>query len=204
MRRDTMAKGRSREYARLEELLAEAGLCMPPMPKDAEARLKEREDACFSTRAFKESPVNMQHYVRKAITGVSPDYVLVARVGHGANAHAIQYFLVQGPLQVFLQLACGSQAGQDRTTTAVNECFALVHELVAAVPRALRSGRLPAAGRLTVVASDRTDSLWEIASAGERAGQAARPARVTTHDARTPRQALEAALGWCRGEDPSI
>jgi hypothetical protein len=198
-----MAKGRSREYARLGELLAEAGLSMPPMPKDAEARLKEREDACFSTRTFKESPVNMQHYVRKAITGVSPDYVLVARVGHGTNACAIHYFLVQGPLQVFLQLACGSQAGQDRATLAVNECFSLAHDLVAAVPHLLRAGRLPASGRLTVVASDRTDSFWETASAGERAGRAARPARVKTHDARTPRQVLEAALGWCRGADPS-
>jgi len=176
---------------------------MPPMPKDAEARLKEREDACFSTRTFKESPVNMQHYVRKAITGVSPDYVLVARVGHGTNACAIHYFLVQGPLQVFLQLACGSQAGQDRATLAVNECFSLAHDLVAAVPHLLRAGRLPASGRLTVVASDRTDSFWETASAGERAGRAARPARVKTHDARTPRQVLEAALGWCRGADPS-
>lgn len=197
-----MGKGRSREYARLEAMLAETGLSMPPLPSDAEARLKEREDACFSTRAFKESPVNMRHYARKAITGVSPDYVLVARVGHGAEACAIHFFLVQGPLQVFLQLACGSPAGQDGATTDVNECFGLLHEVVAAVPRALRSGRLAATGRLTVVASDRSESFWEIASAGERGGQAARPARVKTHDARTPRQVLEAALRWCRGGGP--
>jgi len=194
-----MGKGRSREYGRLEAMLAEAGLSMPPLPAGAEARLKEREDDWFSTRAFKESPASMQHYVRKAITGVSPDYVLVARVGRGTAACAIHYFLVQAPLQIFLQLACGSRPGQDRATLAINECFELTHELVAAVPRALRSGRLPAAGRLTVVASDRTDSFWEIASAGERAGQAARPARVKTHDARTPRQVLEAALRWCQG-----
>ena len=197
-----MAKGRSREYGRLEAMLAEAGLSMPPMPSDAEARLKEREDACFSTRAFKESPVKMQHFVRKAITGASPDYVLIARVGDGVRACAIHYFLVQGPLQVFLQLACGHPAGQGRETMAANECFGLAHELVAAVPHVLRSGRLPASGRLTVVASDRSESFWEIATEGERAGQTARPAHVKTHEARTPRQALEAALRWCRGESP--
>lgn len=87
---------------------------------------------------------------------------------------------------------------------AANECFALTHELVAAVPRALRAGLLPAAGRLTVVASDRSRSFWEIAGEGERVGQAARPARVKTHEGRTPRQALEAALGWCRGQGPSV
>ena len=198
-----MAKGRSREYGRLEAMLAETGLSIPPMPADAEERLKEREDACFSTRAFKESPVNLQHYVRKAIAGVSPDYVLVALVGHGTGPCTVHYFLVQGPLQVFLQLTCGNQAGQDRAKLAVNECFDLAHTLVAAVPHVLRAGRLPASGRLTVVASDRTQSFWEIAEAGERAGQAARPARVKTHDARTPRQALEEAVRWCRGEGPS-
>lgn len=198
-----MSKGRSREYGRLEAMLADAGLSMPPMPSDAETRLKEREDDCFSTRAFKESPVNMQHYVRKAITGVSPDYVLVARVGDGVRVCAIHYFLVQGPLQVFLQLTCGRPAGQGRETMAANECFGLAHELVAAVPHVLRSGRLPASARLTVVASDRSASFWEIATEGERAGQAARPARVTTHDARTPREVLEAALRWCRGQGPS-
>lgn len=195
-----MAKGRSREYGRLEAMLADAGLSMPPMPADAEARLKEREDNCFSTRAFKESPVKMQHYVGKAITGVSPDYVLVARVPDGADSCAIHYFLVHGPLQVFIQLACGTQAREDRATTAVNECFGLAHELVAAVPHGLRASRLPASGRLTVVASDRSESFWEIASAGERAGQAARPAHVQTHDARTPQQVLDAAVRWCRGE----
>lgn len=198
-----MAKGRSREFGRLEAMLAETGLSMPPMPADAEARLKERKDSYFSTRAFKESPVNLQHYVRKAIAGVSPDYVLVARVGQGTSPCAMHYFLVQGPLQVFLQLACGSQAGRDGATLLLNECFSLVHELVAAMPHVLRTGRLPGSGRLTVVASDRTESFWEMAGAGERAGQAARPAGVKTHEARTPRQVLEAALGWCRGQGPS-
>lgn len=198
-----MAKGRSREYDRLEEMLADTGLSMPPLPSDAETRLKEREDDCFSTRAFKESPANMPHYVRKAIAGVSPDYVLVARAGHGTLACAIHYFLVQGPLQIFLRLTCGSQTGPGLATTTANACLGLSHELVAAVPRALRSGRLPATGRLTIVASDRSESFWEIASAGERAGEAARPARVKTHEARTPQQALEAALGWCRGQGRS-
>ena len=189
------------DYARLEGLLAEAGLSMPPMPPEAETRLKEREDDCFSTRAFKESPVNLQHYVRKAITGVSPDYVLVARVPQGADSSALHYFLVQGPLQVFLQLTSGSPDGQGGSTARINECFALAHDLVVAVPQALRAGRLSRAGRLTVVATDRTESFWEIASAGERAGQAARPARVRTREARTPQQVLGGAVHWCRGED---
>ncbi|MBP1780111.1 MAG: hypothetical protein H6Q86_6122, partial [candidate division NC10 bacterium] len=65
------ASGRSTDYGRLEALLAEAGLPMPPMPDGADARLKERGEWCYSTRALKESPLNVQHYVRKAIAGAS-------------------------------------------------------------------------------------------------------------------------------------
>ena len=183
----------------MESLLAEAGLAVPPLPDGADARLKEREDACFSTRAFKESPINLQHYARKAIAGASPNYVLVARVGQGADSCAMHYFLVQGPLQVFLQLACGSQAGQRRATMVVNECFSLAHELVAAVPRALRAGHIPRAGRITVVGSDLVESFWEVAAAGERASQPGRPTRGKAQDTRNPRRILEEALRWCRG-----
>jgi hypothetical protein len=197
-----MAKGWSREYGHLEELLADAGLSMPPMPDGADARLKEREDWCFSTRAFKESPLNLQHHARKAIAGASPDYVLVARVPHGATSFAMHYFLVQGPLQLFLQLACGSPAGRERSATQINECFTLAHELVAAVLQALRSGRLPQAGRLTVVGSDLVESFWEVAAAGERASQPGRPPRGKTKDVRRPRHILEEAVRWCRGEGP--
>jgi len=193
------ARRGSKEYGRLESLLAEAGLAVPPLPDGADARLKEREDACFSTRAFKESPINLQHYARKAIAGASPDYVLVARVGQGADSCAMHYFLVQGPLQLFLQLAYGSPAGRDRSATQINECFTLAHELVAAVPQALRAGRLPGSGRLTVVASDLVESFWEVAAAGERASQPGRPPRGKTKDVRRPRHILEEAVRWCRG-----
>lgn len=194
------ARGWSKEYARLEALLAEAGLTMPPMPDAAEARLKEREEWCFSTRAFAESPFNLQYYVRKAIAAASPDYVLVARVEHGANSVAMHYFLVQGPLQVFLQMAWGNLASRDRLTALVNECFTLAHELVVAVPQALRAGRLPRNGRLTVVGSDLAESFWEVAAPGERASQPGRPNRGKTKDVRRPRQILEEAVRWCRGE----
>ena len=192
------ARGWSRDYGRLEALLAEAGLTMPPMPDGADARLKERGEWCYSTRSLKESPLNLQHYVRKAIAGASPDYVLVARVGHGADSCAMHYFLVQGPLQVFLQVGRGSPAAGGRSTTSVNECFALAHELVAAVPHALGAGRLPRAGRLTVVGSDLIESFWEVAAAGDRPAQVVRATRGRSRDTRSPRQILEEAVRWCR------
>jgi hypothetical protein len=193
------AKDSGGDYARVERLLAEAGLTMPPMPEMAETRLKEREDDCFSTRTFKESPANLLHYVRKAIGGVSPDYVLVALGRDGHTANALHFFLVRGPLQLFLQIGWGGAgAARERATALANDCFALAHQLVEAVPHALRKGRLVRTGRLTVVGSDLGESFWEVAQADERADRPPRPLHGKNRAARGPRVALEEALRWCR------
>ncbi len=190
------AKDAGGDYTRVEALLAEAGLSMPPMPEAALTRLKEREDWCFSTRTVKVSPGEMRHYVRKAVAGASPDYVLIAQTGQGSGPSAMQYFLVQGPLQLFLQIGWGGP----RAAVLVNECFALAHQLVEAVPEAIRRGRLPRRGRLTVVASDRDPGFWEVATSGEQAHQPSPPARRVPRGAPDPRRVLGEAVAWCRGK----
>ena len=194
-------KGESADYARVEALLAESGVAMPPMPADAKTRLKEREEWCFSTRALKVSPSELQHFVRKAIAGVSPDYVLIAQAGHGVGSSALHYFLVQGPLQLFLQIGWGGgSAERERSAALLNECFTLAHRLVGAIPEALRRGWLPRQGRITVVGSSLGESFWEVAAAGERASQPGGPPRSKTRGGIGPREILEEAVLWCRGK----
>jgi hypothetical protein len=189
------------DYARVEALLLEAGLCMPPMPDAALTRLKEREEGCFSTRAFKVPPSDIQHYVRKAMAGASPDYVLIAQSGRAGPAYAMHYFLVQGPLQLFLQIGWDeSSAGRERSAALVNGCFALAHHLVEAIPEAIRRGRLSRDGRLTVVASEREGSSWEVARRGERGTQPTPHTRRPPRGAVAPPEILKQALRWCRGQ----
>lgn len=188
------------DYGRLEALLAEIGLAMPPMPADAEDRLKERDDRCFCTRALKVPPSDVTHYARKAIGGASPDYVLVAQAADGLPRAAIHYFLVQGPLQIFLQIGwTEDQVERSRAAGLVNDCFALADRLVTAVPQALRLGRLAREGRLTVVGSEFRESFWEVAAAGARARQPGRSPRIKGRDMRGPREVLTQAVAWCRG-----
>lgn len=187
------------DYARLEALLAETGLSMPPMPEMAEARLKEREAWCFSSRAFKESPENLMHYVRKAIGGASPDYVLVARTGQEPDGTALHYYLLQGPLQLFVRIAW-ENAGIAPASAQLRACFELAHELVAALPGALRRGLVPRRGRITVVATDRGESFWETAAVVEERPQEARPSRRNVRNLPRPQEVLREAIRWCRGE----
>ncbi|HSB78363.1 MAG TPA: hypothetical protein VLM91_06230 [Candidatus Methylomirabilis sp.] len=197
----TGAKRGGGDFARLVAFLAEAGLTMPPIPESAQPRLKEREEWCFSSRAFKVSPHRIQHYVRKGIEGSSPDYVLIARSGQGAIACAMHYFLVQAPLQLFLQISLdGPCPVRTHSAVLVNECFALAHQLVEAIPEALRRGRLPRDGRLTVVASDLNESFWEAVAGGERAGGSWRPSRRPPRTRLNPWEVLQEASRWCGGK----
>jgi hypothetical protein len=193
-------RGMRGDFGRLEALLAEMGLRMPPMPADADVRLKERDTWCFSTRALKVSASDLAHHARKAIGGASPDYVLVAQASQGLPRNALHYFLLQGPLQIFLQLGWAeAPAEHARATGLVNDCFALAEQLVAAVARALHAGRLARAGRLTVVASDLSECFWEVAAPGVHASQPGRSPRGKGRDVRGPREVLAEAVAWCRG-----
>jgi hypothetical protein len=194
-------RGARGDYARLEAFLTEVGLPMPPMPEMAEARLKERGEWWFSTRTFKESPENLMHYVRKAIGGASPDYVLVARTGQEPDGTALHYYLLQGPLQLFLRVAwVGAGPKAEPTNARVRGCLDLAHELVAAVPSALRRGLLERSGRITVVATDVGDSFWETAVGAGGRPQGDRPSRRGSRNLPGPREVLTEAIRWCRGE----
>ena len=187
------------DYARLEGLLGELGLRMPPMPEMAEARLKEREEWWFSTRTFKESPENLMHYVRKAIGGASPDYVLLARTGQEPDGTVLHYYLLQGPLQLFVRIAW-SAAGSDPAGAQIRTCLDLAHELVAAVPGALHRGLLRRSGRITVVATDDGESFWEAAAAVGERPQEGSPTRRNSKNPPKPSEILAEAIRWCRGE----
>jgi hypothetical protein len=173
---------------------------MPPMPAMAEARLKERKDWWFSTRTSKESPANLLHYVRKAIGGVSPDYVLIASVGEAPGKAVLHYYLLQGVLQLFVQIGWGGgAAGPGGANGPVRDCLEMARALVTAVPQALYGGLLDPGGRLTVVATDRGESFWEHASAEGRLLLTSRSSRRNARNLPGPQEVLTEAVRWCRG-----
>lgn len=49
------------------------------------------------------SPYNLQYYVEE-MDQADATYVVLAHSGHGTNSYAIQYYLVSGPLRLFLHL----------------------------------------------------------------------------------------------------
>jgi hypothetical protein len=188
-------RGAGGDSERVETLLAAAGITLPPIPESLEKQLKERHEWWFSSRTSKATPFQLLHYVRKAMEGASADYVLIALAGPPGSP-AMHYFLVQAPLQLFVQIGW-AEAGRARSAAVLNQCFELAHQLAAAAPAAVRRGRLMPDGRLTVVASDVQEGFWEVAMGTERGIQPSRSGRRMARAKLRPEEILGEAVRWC-------
>ncbi len=182
----------------LEELLEQAGVSRPPVPQALERQLKERAEGYLSTRSFKAPPSELMHFVRKAMEGALPDFVLIARAGDGLPAEALHYYLIEAPLQLFLQLEWPRVNGGERQAAAIDNCFELSRQLIQRVPVALHQGRLSSDGRLTVVGSDFGEGFWEVSMSGERAFRPGKSAGRRARNRPRPPELLAEVLQWCK------
>ena len=165
-------------------LFAEAGLAFPKAPDRLAARLKKRGDWLFSTRAIKTSPYELDDYVNET---PGRDYAVLAHSGHGINSYAIQYYLVQRPLRLFLHLPWGGvYVDAEAVAADIRECFSLADEIVAALPNA---GHLLPDTWLTIVGSNFYGSHWAVSD--EVHGRNERSAK--------PSDVLADVLLWLKG-----
>lgn len=171
-------------------LFHEAGLAFPRVPEELAAGLKEQGRWLFSSRELKMSPYNLQHYVQEGDQAPAP-YVVLAHSGHGISSYAIQYYLVSGPLRLFLHLGWGGvYIDAEAAASKVKECFSLADGIV---PVAMTSGKLAPGERLTIVGSDFYGSYWTAP------GQSMQTERKGD---RAPWAALVEVLQWLNNPPP--
>ena len=172
------------DLEKARRLFQESGLAFPAVPDALAARLRERQRWLFSTRTLKTSPYDLDFYVREGDSAPSP-YAVLAHSGHGVNSFAIQYYLVYGPLRLYLHLAWGG-AYKDAAAAAarIAECFSLADELAAA---ALDSPRLSGDAKPVVVGSTFYGSY------GTALGHQSQERGMGTT---APAEVLVEALGW--------
>ena len=140
-------------------LFQEAGLAFPEIPEELAAGLKEQGKWLFSTRDLEMSPYNLDHYVQEGDQAPAA-YVVLAHSGHGVNSYAIQYYLVSGPLRLFLHLSWGGvYMDAEAAASKVRECFSQANEIVAAT---MASRKFALGERLTIVGSDFYGSYWSV------------------------------------------
>lgn len=171
------------------KLFQKEGLAFPSIPKALAPALKEQGKWLFSTRDLKLSPYNLDDFVHEG-DGAPAEYVVVAHSGHGINSYAIQYYLVSGPLRMFLHLGWGGGYSDSKADAAkVAECFSLADQIV---PAATAVGKLKAGERLTIVGSDFYGSYWSAAGR-----------QTETRGSKGPAEVLAEALHWLQSTPPN-
>jgi len=167
-------------------LFQKSGLAFPKVPDELAAGLKEQDNWLFSTRELEMSPYNLEHYVHEGDQAPA-SYVVLANSGHGINSYAIQYYLVSGPLRLFLHLGWGGvYMDAEAAASQIRECFSLADEIVSA---SMASTKFAAGERLTIVGSDFYGSYWSKPGQGwqkERSGD------------RGPSEILAEVLHWLK------
>lgn len=126
------------------ELLSEAGLAMPPIPKDLQSKMYRVRRWCYATRDI--DPLEMyrfDRYLVEAVVERPQPYFAFSHAGHGINSYAINYQLVIGPLALFTQIPWGGAYMDDQRQTArVRHIFERCADLLGNTPERTEPRRL--------------------------------------------------------------
>jgi hypothetical protein len=171
------------EDARL--LFLNNGLAFPKIPEGLSMRLQKRDRWIFSTRMVDVYPYDLRHYISEFVGSQVEDYVILSGSGHGINSYAIQYYIVYGPLGMFLHLGWGG-VYMDKNLKAqkIRKCFSLADQIVWLV---INKAGFEKRDRLTVVASDFYGSYWTLLKGGRQEQKA---------NSRFPAGVLSGVLCW--------
>ncbi len=116
---------------------------------------------------------------------------MLSHSGRGVNSYAIHYYLVYGPLHMFLQLGWGGvYMDADEDAAKIRGCFSLADAIVRAATTVRKFG---AGDRLTIVASDFYGSYWLAPGQGW---------REEIIGSKGPADVLSEVLGWLKGALP--
>jgi hypothetical protein len=156
------------------QLLFEAEhLPFPAVPRHLASRMTPFSRSVFATRALAHGPYGLGGYQYEIEQSPAlAEYALVGFDGHGTNSWAAHYFLVSGPLALFIQLPWGGAYGdavEDRAE--IVKMFAWASSLQALIAQAAAQERIPTGWRLMVVATHFGDSGWRWLKPGQVPGE---------------------------------
>jgi hypothetical protein len=140
-------------------LFQSAGLGFPMLPDELAVKLKERDRWVYSTRPVRMWAYELDAYVSAAQGKRIRDYALLSHSGHGINSYAIQYYLVHGPLRMFLHLGWGGVYGDQKEEAAkIRACFLKADQVVQTMAQG--AAGFHTGEHLMIVGSDFYGSYW--------------------------------------------
>lgn len=140
-----------------QTLFASEGLTLPFIPEPLKPDFKVLADWVYGTRDDSPPLYNIRHFVQEAESAVA-DYVLVGHDGHGVNSYAMHYYLVYGPIALFVQMSWGgAYTDNEKAAQRIVNVFKQAEEVVATAVALQSSGKLGTNDRITVILSNLYD-----------------------------------------------
>jgi hypothetical protein len=118
-------------------------LPIPPLPAELTQDVVKVYEWVYGTRADVRSPYWIQPYISELETGLQPDYVVFGHAGHGIVSYALHFYLVRGPLALFLQHSWGNaDSNPAKDVEYIARDYLLARKIIQAMAEA-KSVRLP-------------------------------------------------------------
>ena len=140
---------------------AQEGLPFPFIPAKMRPAFVEVSEWVYGTRLDAPWLYEINKFVLEAGTKKMQDYVLLGHAGQGIQSYAIHYYLVYGPLAIFIQIGWGgAYTDNEAAIREMSVRFTQAKELIQAVEAAPQAGRFQSGERLIISVSEFHDSFW--------------------------------------------
>lgn len=145
----------SHVFEQSQELFADYNLPMPPVPPEFQSRLLMLFDWLFGTRDDTPSPYRLSWFVDDFLQHDEPEYVLFGHDGQGVNSYAMHYYLVRGPLALFMQIGWGgAYMDNEEARLEMATYFDQAYDMIEWLDMGLKEGIISPQERFVVVHSD--------------------------------------------------
>lgn len=145
-----------------KEVFEEKGVAFPVIPEALKGSLKQISEHLFGTREDKVEAYNIEGFIDEIVSEEVKDYILLGFVEEEGCSWAVHYYIVEGPLAVFVQLKWnGCDEGNDEDVKRIIEgTFMGVEVLLESIRETKKKGLVEEGKRLVVVESNRIGSGW--------------------------------------------
>jgi len=145
---------------------SEEGAPFPPVPGVFEAGFRHIAPWTYGTRET--PPASLYHihnFTEEAASSSVGDYLLMGHDGHGMNSYAMHYYLVYGPLALFLQVGWGGvYMDKAQSVNGMSQLFAEVSSILQLMdtPQKKHSTVARSEDRFIVMLSDFYGQRWRL------------------------------------------
>ena len=145
-----------------KQLFDKEKLPFPTIPEQMESSFQKAGNNLFGTLI----PENGVYALETFVTNLrqsenTEDYLITGIDGHGIASQAFHYYIVNGPLAIFLQLSWGNPlVDQEQARQKIEGALAFVDYLLKDMETACQTRKVPEDKRLVVIHSDFSNSRW--------------------------------------------